>query len=134
MSLVRCLTPPLAILILCLALPIARAQPGEVREFAVTAKKYAFEPSTFEVTEGDRVRLLVTATDTDHGIEIKKLDVDELTVEDETTTVEFVASKPGTFTIICAEYCGKGHKTMKATLVVRPRTSAANAASVPQSR
>ncbi len=112
----------LALFLLGLSPAPARAQAGEVREFTVTAKKYAFEPATFEVNEGDRVRLIVTATDTDHGIKIKKLQVDQLAEKAETTTVEFVATQAGTFTILCSEWCGKGHKKMKATLVVRPRT------------
>lgn len=102
--------------------PLASAsQSGEVREFKVTAKKYSFEPAQFEVNEGDRVRLVVTATDTDHGVAIKKLKVDQMVEKGETVAVEFVASQAGTFEVQCSEWCGKGHKTMKARLLVRPR-------------
>lgn len=99
----------------------ARAPQPAVREFAVTAKKYAFEPARFEVTEGDDVRFVVTSTDTDHGFEIKRLDIEELVPEDETKTIAFTAPAAGTYAIRCSEWCGKGHKTMKATLVVHPR-------------
>ncbi len=112
----------LIVLLLIAGLPdAARAPQPAVREFTVTAKKYAFEPAQFEVTEGDEVRFLVTATDTDHGFEIKGLDIEELVPEDETKTIAFTAPAAGTYTIRCSEWCGKGHKTMKATLLVHPR-------------
>ena len=39
--------------------------------FEVTARRFDFEPATIEVTEGDRVRLLVRSADGPHGVEIK---------------------------------------------------------------
>jgi len=55
----------------------------QVHEFAVVAKKYAFVPERFEVTEGDEVRFVVTSTDTDHGFEIRQLRIKELVPENE---------------------------------------------------
>ncbi len=43
----------------------------------VTAKRFAFEPDQIEVTEGDRVRLVVSSADGVHGIGIKKFKVDK---------------------------------------------------------
>jgi cytochrome c oxidase subunit 2 len=36
-------------------------------------------------------------------------------------TLEFVASAPGTFPILCSEYCGEGHEDMRGTLVVKAK-------------
>lgn len=94
----------------------------QVHEFAVVAKKYAFVPERFEVTEGDEVRFVVTSTDTDHGFEIRQLRIKELVPENETKTIAFTAPAAGTYAIRCSEWCGKGHRTMKATLVVHPRS------------
>ncbi|MGH9386985.1 MAG: cupredoxin domain-containing protein [Vicinamibacterales bacterium] len=87
----------------------------------VTAKRFAFEPERIEVTEGDRVRLVVRSADGVHGIGIKKFKVEEKIPRDETVTIDFVASTAGTFPVLCSEYCGKGHEEMKGTLVVRVR-------------
>ncbi|HEX7086944.1 MAG TPA: cupredoxin domain-containing protein [Vicinamibacterales bacterium] len=113
----------LIVLLLLAGLPeAARAPQPAVREFTVAAKKYAFEPAQFEVTEGDEVRFVVTSTDADHGFEIKRLDIEELVPEGRTKTIAFTAPAAGKYAIRCSEWCGKGHKTMKATLVVHPRS------------
>jgi cytochrome c oxidase subunit 2 len=109
----------LALVALTLSLPDSRASAGQVREFKITAKKYSYEPDRFEVDQGDHVRLIVTSTDADHGIAIKPLKIKQTVPKGETGTIEFDATQAGTFDIGCADWCGKGHKTMHATLVVR---------------
>ena len=101
--------------------------PGDIpapppRNFEVIASKYKFEPATLQVTEGDRVRLTLRSTDTEHGLEIKKLKVKVAVPKGgDPVTVEFVAEKAGTFEFKCSEYCGSGHGRMKGQLVVVPR-------------
>jgi len=90
----------------------------------VVAKRFAFEPSRIEVTEGDRVRLTVTSEDGVHGIEIKKFRVERSVPRGgKPVTLEFTASAAGEFPILCSEYCGDGHGDMKGMLVVsaKPR-------------
>ena len=92
------------------------------KTFEVVARRFEFEPSTIEVTEGDRVRLLVRSADGPHGVEIKQFKVKKAVPRakpgDSPVTIEFVASLAGTFPILCSEYCGNGHDDMKGTLVV----------------
>ena len=45
------------------------------REIEVVASRFAFEPAQIEVTEGERIRLLVRSADGVHGIEIKRFRV-----------------------------------------------------------
>lgn len=87
----------------------------------VTAKRFAFEPERIEVTEGDKVRLVVRSADGVHGIGIKKFKIEEKIPRGETVTIDFVASSAGTYPVLCSEYCGKGHEDMKGTLVVKVR-------------
>lgn len=101
--------------------------PGDIpaappRSFELVASKFKFEPATLEVAEGDRVRLTLRSTDTEHGLEIKKLKV-KVTVPKggEAVVVEFVADKAGTYEFKCSEYCGSGHGRMKGQLLVVPR-------------
>jgi len=92
------------------------------RRFEVTASRYKFEPSRIEVTRGDVVDLVVRSADTDHGIAIKAFKVKvPIPKGGEPVAVSFVASRAGTFTIECSEYCGSGHKRMRGELVVAER-------------
>ncbi len=92
------------------------------RAFQVTASRYKFEPEILQVTEGDRVRLTLHSTDTQHGFTIKKLNVKVAVPKTgEPVTVEFVAGKAGTYEFKCSEYCGSGHGRMKGQIVVMPR-------------
>jgi cytochrome c oxidase subunit 2 len=54
-----------------------------------------------------------------HGLEIKKFNVNKKVPRGgEKITVDFMASAPGEYPILCSEYCGNGHEDMKGTLVV----------------
>jgi cytochrome c oxidase subunit 2 len=102
----------------------AIAGAGDVREFQITAMKFAFDPDRIEVTEGDTVRLIVRSSDGRHGLGLKPFKIKrEIPKSGEPITVEFVASEAGEFEITCTEWCGKGHKKMKALLVVKPRAA-----------
>jgi cytochrome c oxidase subunit 2 len=91
----------------------------EPREIPVMVKRFAFEPARVEVTAGERIRLVVTSADGVHGIEIKKFKVNKKVPRGgEKITVDFMASAPGEYPILCSEYCGNGHEDMKGTLVV----------------
>jgi cytochrome c oxidase subunit 2 len=89
------------------------------RVIEVTARRFAFEPARIEVTEGERVRLMVKSADGVHGLEIKKFKVNKPVPRGgKPVAIEFVASAPGTYEILCSEYCGEGHEAMTGTLVV----------------
>ena len=101
--------------------PAAASAP---REIPVVAKRFSFEPSRVEVTEGERVRLVVTSGDGVHGVEIKKFKVNKKVPRGgEKVTIDFVATAPGEYPIVCSEYCGDGHEEMKGTLVVTAKGS-----------
>jgi cytochrome c oxidase subunit 2 len=92
---------------------------GEPREIPILVKRFAFEPARVDVTEGERIRLVVSSADGVHGLEIKKFKVNKKVPRGgDTITIDFVASAPGEYPILCSEYCGNGHEDMKGTLVV----------------
>jgi cytochrome c oxidase subunit II len=93
----------------------AAAAPHEIQ---VTAKKYEFTPKEIHVKKGEHVKLVVTATDHDHGFRLDEFHVKQKIKKGETVTVEFVADKAGTFPFKCSVVCGFGHRGMKGTLVV----------------
>ncbi|MGH9862753.1 MAG: cupredoxin domain-containing protein [Candidatus Acidiferrales bacterium] len=98
-------------------------KPGEVREIPMTAKKYEYSPKEIRVKQGERVRLLITATDRKHGFQIKELGIKTELEKDKATAVEFVADKPGEYQFKCSVRCGFGHGGMRGTLIVEPAES-----------
>jgi cytochrome c oxidase subunit II len=108
------------------ALTSARQDPATAsapRTIEVLAKRFAFEPARIEVVEGEPVRLVVKSADGIHGLQIKKFNVNKLVPRGgKPVTIDFVASAPGTYEILCSEECGEGHDAMSGTLVVKANT------------
>ena len=101
--------------------PAAASAP---RTIEVVAKRFAFEPARIEVTEGEKVRLVVKSGDGVHGVEIKKFKINKkIPRGGDPVTIDFVASSAGEFPILCSEYCGDGHEDMKGMLVVAAKPS-----------
>jgi cytochrome c oxidase subunit 2 len=98
----------------------AQDQPREIR---IVVKRFSFEPARVEVTEGERVRLVIASGDGVHGIEIKKFKINKKVPRGGEVAIEFVASAAGDFPILCSEYCGEGHEAMKGMLVVAARSA-----------
>jgi cytochrome c oxidase subunit II len=92
----------------------------------VTAKKYEFNPSVITVKQGQQVKLVITATDRDHGFRLTAYNIDQKLKKGVATPVEFTADKAGTFPFECSDYCGFGHGHMKGKLVVEPAAGAAS--------
>lgn len=94
------------------------------RTIEVVARKFTFEPAQIEVTEGERVRLVVRSADGVHGLQIKRFGVNKFVPRGgEPVNIDFTASRAGTFEILCSEYCGDKHDAMKGTLVVLAKPS-----------
>ena len=124
------LIPAISITALLIGAIVAFAQQAasptpEPKVFEVVARRFAFEPATIEVVEGDTVRLLVRSADGPHGVEIKAFKVKKAVPRakpgDSPVTIEFVAKAAGEYPILCSEYCGNGHEEMTGALVVRAK-------------
>jgi len=91
--------------------------PG-VNEIQVTLRKYEFSPGSLRVRKGEQVKLVLTATDHDHGFKLDDFNINQKIPKGTTVVVEFTADKSGTFQFRCSNVCGIGHRGMKGTLVV----------------
>jgi cytochrome c oxidase subunit 2 len=112
-----------------------RAQNQDALVIEIMAKKYEYSISPVHVKAGTKVQLKITATDHDHGFKIATVpdgaqpkgaagliftseqDCWQLK-KGETTTIDFLAQTPGTYTFRCCHSCGLGHKGMKGQIVV----------------
>ena len=86
-------------------------------------KRFSFEPARVEVTEGERVRLVVTSGDGVHGIEIKKFKVNKKVPARRRGHDRIRRLGGREFPILCSEYCGDGHEDMKGMLVVAAKSA-----------
>jgi len=92
---------------------------GELKEFAMSARQWEFEPNIVTVNSGDQVKLVITSEDVKHGIAIPEFGVSADLNPGETTTVEFTAGSPGTYFFFCNVFCGSGHGEMTGQIVVK---------------
>src|SRR5262249_36297162 len=92
--------------------------PQTPREIKVIARKFAFVPKTIQVKKGEKIRLLVTSEDVDHGIAIKEYDIDQVIKAKQTKTIECTADRAGKFEFVCSVFCGDGHPDMTGELIV----------------
>src|SRR3972149_9881729 len=113
----------MAALLLCGLLGWAQQKPESAppaREIKMTAKKYEFSPAEIRVKQGERVRLLITATDRRHGLALEALGIKTELPEGKETTVEFTAPKPGAYEFKCSVRCGWRPRGLKGALILEP--------------
>jgi cytochrome c oxidase subunit II len=97
----------------------AQSTPAEAgKEFRLTARKYQFSPTMISVKQGDRVRLIITAIDADHGFKLEAFNIGRTLSKGEPVTIEFTADRTGSFPFECSHFCGLGHRKMKGQLTV----------------
>ena len=101
-----------------LATPKFSLQEGEVKEFAITARQFVFEPNIIRVKVGDGVRLTLHNIDVEHGISIPAFNVTIEPPVGVSQSTEFVAGRAGTFDFSCSVFCGSGHRGMRGKLIV----------------
>lgn len=92
---------------------------SKIKEFNLEAYQFGFTPDIITVKKGDIVKLLVSSRDVTHGVYIKEYGINVPVNKGKVTKIEFIADKTGEFEILCSVYCGQGHSTMKAKLIVK---------------
>jgi len=100
------------------ALAAGQATSSGYHEFTMSAKNYEFDPGVITVKKGEKVRLIITATDCEHEFKLDAFDIYQVLKKGDTEIIEFTASKAGKFEFKSSVYCGKGHGKMKGRLVV----------------
>ena len=131
---------PLGAIVLSAALAACSGRSPAALEVGVTARDFAFEPATIQVTAGQTVRLTLTnAGSVEHDLSVMEIPLEQLTAAatpmeghemgavapelhvavqaGQSATIEFTATRPGTYEFLCAV---PGHKDagMVGTLTV----------------
>lgn len=103
-------------------------RPGVVEVWMNVVRSH-FTPDIISANVGDRVIVHLNNTeqtaDATHGFAVPTKNVMVSLDPGETTTVEFIADKPGAFSFYCTEFCSALHLEMQGWLLVSPRTGRA---------
>ncbi len=108
----------------------ATTVPEDAVEYWATAKQWMWkfqhpegqrEINTLHVPVGERIRLTMTSEDVIHSFFVPAFRVKQDVLPGRYTTVWFEATKPGTYHLFCAEYCGAEHSRMIGSVVAMPR-------------
>lgn len=88
-------------------------------DMRVLQNQWTFEPNNIRVKAGDTVRLHIFNEDSyDHGFALEAFGINRRLFPKRETTVEFVASKGGSFGFYCSVPCGEGHYDQTGILIV----------------
>lgn len=108
------------------ASPDGQGQTADV-EVKVTGLQYAWifnYPATgitdgeLHIPVGKDIQLNITAQDVIHSFWVPPFRLKQDAIPGETTELRFVATKPGTYPVVCTELCGAYHGAMRTQVVV----------------
>jgi cytochrome c oxidase subunit II len=91
----------------------------------VAGMQYAWEFSDEDFMVGEEIQFRVTSKDVTHGFGIYdpelKLIAQTQAMPEYTNTLTITFNKPGTYKILCLEYCSVGHHVMMKDIIVKPK-------------
>jgi cytochrome c oxidase subunit 2 len=103
--------------------------PADAMPVYVTAKQWMWKfaypsgPTSTDVLvvpAGTPVKLIMTSRDVIHSFYVSAFRIKQDVVPGRATTAWFQADAPGTYDILCTQYCGARHSLMRGQVVVLP--------------
>ncbi|MGR3764776.1 cytochrome B5 [Rossellomorea sp. NS-SX7] len=87
-------------------------------ELVLVASTFFYDPGVVEVPKGSTLKIIATTKDVIHGFEVAGTNINMMLepgyISEYTTTLD----QTGEFLVVCNEYCGVGHHTMKSMIKV----------------
>jgi cytochrome c oxidase subunit 2 len=105
-------------------LPYSSGSQAGAVTIQATGHQWAWEIKPDTVPAGRPIEIRVTGADVNHGFALYDAN-DRLVIQTQgmpgyTNTLRYEFQQPGTYRVRCLEYCGLGHHSMMAPLVVTP--------------
>lgn len=88
-------------------------------EAYLIAHIFSFTPSHITVPKGSKITFYATSPDVVHGFFIANTAVNMLVVPGWVSAASHTFKEPGTYLLLCNEYCGSGHHFMYGEIEVR---------------
>jgi cytochrome c oxidase subunit 2 len=110
-----------------ISVPNSRAEFGDLGlietgpntyDLRMMAQVYSFQPSDVRIPLGAEVTFYIPSPDVLHGFQLEGTNINVTAIPGEIATVKHVFDEPGTYRLICNEYCGIGHQDMLGQIVV----------------
>jgi cytochrome c oxidase subunit II len=101
--------------------PYGKSTPPGAQIVKVDASQFFWKISPRRVTMRRPVAFVTRASDVNHGFGIfrgRKLIAQIQVVPDKDSTLIHTFTEPGTYTVLCLEFCGVGHDRMESTFEV----------------
>jgi len=104
--------------------PYGESAPPGAQVVAVDARQFAFVIDPGTVRAGEPVAFELVASDVNHGFGVYTED-DEFVLQaqvvpDRVTTIVHTFDEPGTYKVLCLEFCGLNHHAMVGRFEVTP--------------
>lgn len=106
---------------------------GKNYEVHYVARMWAFEPSVLRVPTGSTLDIYAVTRDVTHGLFIAGTNVNLMLVPGAVANTRVHFDKPGIYTIVCHEYCGRNHQNMNARIEVSDQIADYSAEGLPAS-
>ncbi|MFD1019562.1 cytochrome c oxidase subunit II [Thalassobacillus hwangdonensis] len=87
-------------------------------EVVMTLQIFSFTPADIEIPEGATVHFILTSKDVVHGFQIADTNVNAMVMPGHVQKITQKFDKPGSYLVLCNEYCGAGHQVMSTTITV----------------
>jgi cytochrome c oxidase subunit 2 len=84
----------------------------------MTARTFAYTPSTITAKKGETITLRIRAQDVDHGFSMPPFVPNLVLAPGVTQEVTFTVNQAGTFDYVCTVVCGTGHTSMRGRMTV----------------
>ncbi len=97
---------------------LSSTRSGTDRTFRIEARQFAYSPAELHVNPGDRVTIELVSADVVHGLYVDGYGVSTQADPGQTSTLTFVADRPGSFRLQCNVTCGAMHPFMLGKLTV----------------
>ena len=78
----------------------------------IVAMAFGYQAPELKVPVGKEIIFKATSTDVVHSLTIDNTKVNMMVVPGRITTKSYTFEEPGTYLILCNEYCGTGHHMM----------------------
>lgn len=91
--------------------------PGKYEVYYL-AQMWQFTPKLLTVPAGSEVTFYVTSKDVQHGFKISNTNVNMMALPGQVSVLSATFDTPGTYNLLCTEYCGALHQQMMAQIVV----------------
>jgi cytochrome c oxidase subunit II len=92
--------------------------PGQY-EAVVVAYTWQFVPDSIDVPAGAEVTFIATSADVIHGFFIPGTRINMMLIPGYVSEFKYRFRQPGTYLLLCHEYCGTLHHTMHGEVVVK---------------